>query len=63
MIPASALAALVAPAVLRPEGRVELLSAEVVACLAALAVMWRTRNVLATLAVGLGLVVVLSAVL
>lgn len=63
MIPPAALAALVAPAVLRPEGPIAIISPEVAAAAAAMVVMWRTGNVLATLAVGLGVVVLLGPLL
>ncbi len=53
MIPAAALAALVAPALLRPEGRLDLVSPELLAGLVAMAVAWWTRSILATIAVGL----------
>lgn len=53
MIPAAALAALVAPALLRPEGRLDLVSPELFAGLVALVVATWTRSILATIAVGL----------
>jgi branched-subunit amino acid transport protein len=54
-IPPAALAAIVVPALLRPEGR---FAAGLVAGLVA----WRTRNVAATLVVGMGILMVLDAV-
>ena len=57
LIPAAALAALVAPAVLRPEGELVLLGPRPLAGLLALVVAVMTRNVLATIAVGLAAVV------
>ncbi|MEE8601157.1 AzlD domain-containing protein [Euzebya tangerina] len=64
MIPAAALAALVAPAVLRagPDGALDLLNPRVVAAGVALLVMWKTRHVVLTLTVGLGLLVGLQQV-
>ncbi len=62
MIPAAALAALVAPAVFRAGagGAVDLTNPRIVAAAVALAVMWRTRNVLLTLATGLAVLMVLQ---
>lgn len=60
MIPAAALAALVVPAVLRPEGSVDLVSAESVAAVIAALVALGTRNVVATIAIGLGAVILLG---
>lgn len=61
MIPPAALAALAIPPLLRPDagGALLLISPELVAGVAAGLVAWRTRNLLATIAVGL--VVVLAA--
>jgi branched-subunit amino acid transport protein len=53
MIPAAALAALVAPALLRPDGAIAPFGPEVLAGVVALAVSWWTRNVLLTIVVGL----------
>ncbi len=63
MIPPAALAALVAPAVLRPGGTLELLSPELLAGALALLVAWRTKNLLATIVTGLVAVVVLGQLL
>lgn len=52
-IPPAALAALVLPAVLRPDGQFDLLQARVAAGLLAAMVAWRTRNVALTLVVGM----------
>ncbi|HSJ45666.1 MAG TPA: AzlD domain-containing protein [Euzebyales bacterium] len=52
MIPPAALAALVAPAVLRPDGGLLLWHPRPLAGLVAAAVAWRTRSVVATLLVG-----------
>ncbi len=59
-IPPAALAALVLPAILVRDGRVELLAARPVAGLLAFVVAWRTRNVALTLAVGMVALVVLE---
>ena len=53
LIPAAALAALVAPALLRPEGDLVLFGPRPLAGVIALAVAVATRNVLLTIAVGL----------
>ena len=65
MIPAAALAALVAPAVFRAgqSGTLDLINPRIAAAGVALAVMWRTRQVLATLAAGLGTLVLLQQIL
>lgn len=65
MIPPAALAALVFPAVLRegPGGPLALADPPALAAVAAMAVMWRTRSVLATLAVGMGLLIGLQQIL
>ena len=60
MIPAAALAALTAPALLRPDGGLDLLSPELFAGLIALAVAWWTRSILATIGVGLVAVALLG---
>ncbi len=60
-IPPAALAAIVAPALLRPDGRFDLVQPELAAGLAAGLVAWRTRNVALTLIVGLGGLVLLKA--
>jgi len=54
MIPPAALAALVAPAVLRPDGPLLLWHPRPLAGLLAAAVAWRTRSVVATLLAGGG---------
>ncbi len=58
------LAALVLPAIVRPEGQVDfgLDNLRLFAGLAAGLVAWRTRNVVLTTAVGLGLLWILQAV-
>ena len=60
-IPPAALASLVLPALLRPHGTLDLLSPRLLAGALAAVVAWRTRNVAATLAVGMGVLVLLDA--
>lgn len=65
MIPAAALAALAIPAILRPDGAsesIQLLSPELLAGVLAGAVAAWSRNLLATIAVGLVAVVVLERI-
>jgi branched-subunit amino acid transport protein len=59
-IPPAALAALVAPALLRPEGHLDLVQPRLVAGVIAAAVAWRTGNVVLTLVVGLGALMALD---
>lgn len=63
MIPAAALAALVAPALLRTDGQLVLWGPRPLAGLVALGVAWWTRSVLATIVVGLVSVVGFEGVL
>lgn len=63
MIPAASLAALVTPALFRPEGTFDLLSPELLAGILAVVVAWRTRNLFLTIVVGLVAVVLLGLVL
>lgn len=62
MIPAAALAALAIPPLFRPDGAeaLTLVSPELAAGVLAGLVAWRTRNLLATIAVGLVAVVLLQ---
>ncbi|GGQ92828.1 AzlD domain-containing protein [Deinococcus ruber] len=55
LVPASVLAALIAPDLLVQHGQVNVLSVRLLAGLLAALVAWKTRNVLWTLVVGLGL--------
>lgn len=59
-IPPAALASIVLPALVRPEGDLDLTHPRFIAGIAAGLVAWRTKNVVATLAVGMGLVVLLQ---
>lgn len=59
-IPPAALAAIVAPALLRPDGQLDLLQPRLVAGLAAGLVAWRTRNIALTLTVGMVVVMVVE---
>lgn len=56
-IPPAVLAALVAPAVVQPGGRLSVPSPELVAAIAAALVAWRWKSSLAALAVGMVMVV------
>lgn len=60
-IPPSALAAIVVPAVVRPEGQLDLFQPRSVAGAMAALVAWRTGNVALTLVVGMAIVVGLEA--
>lgn len=61
-IPPAALASLVLPAIVRPDGTgLDLTAPEVPAGLLAALVAWRTRNVALTLVVGLGVLLLFQA--
>jgi branched-subunit amino acid transport protein len=60
-IPPAALASIVLPAFLRPEGSFDLLSPELAAGLVAAAVAWKTRSAALTLVVGMALLMLLEA--
>jgi len=60
-IPPAALSSLVLPALVRPEGRFDLVQPRLLAGVLAGIVAWRTRNVALTLGVGLGLLMGLEA--
>lgn len=59
-IPPAALAAIVAPALLRPDGHLDLLQPTLLAGLVAAGVAWRTRNVGITVVVGIALLAALQ---
>lgn len=63
LVPAAVLAALIAPELLRSSvtGNLDVLNPRLVIGLIAAAVAWKTRNVLWTLVVGLGLLFVVQA--
>lgn len=63
-VPPAVLSAIIAPALLRPAGPLDLSLGNVrlLAGLAATLVAWRTRNVLLTIAVGMGLMWLLGVI-
>ena len=61
-IPPAALAAIVLPALIRPEGTIDLLQPRLAAGLFAGLVAWKSRNVLLTLVLGIGGLMVLEAI-
>lgn len=61
-IPPAALASLVVPALVRPDGELDLTHPRFLAGIVATMVAWRTRNVAATLVVGMGLVLLLQEI-
>lgn len=63
MIPAAALAALTAPALLRPDGQWDLLGPTAIAGLAAAVVAFRFRSILASLVVGFAILIGLQQLL
>jgi branched-subunit amino acid transport protein len=60
-IPPAALASIVAPALLRPEGSLDLTQPRLVAGVAAALVAWRTRNVAMTLVAGMAVLMLVDA--
>lgn len=60
-IPPAALAAIVVPALLSPEGQLDLWQPRFLAGVVAALVAWKTRNIALTLAVGLGIVMLIEA--
>ncbi len=60
-IPPAALAAIVVPALVRPEGTLDLWQPRLLAGVVAAAVAWRTRNIALTLVAGIGLVMLVEA--
>jgi branched-subunit amino acid transport protein len=61
-IPPAALAALVLPALVRPDGHIDLLQARFAAGVLAALVAWRTRSAVLTLVVGMGALLLIQAV-
>lgn len=61
-IPPAALASIVLPALVRPEGQLDLTHPRFIAGAIAGIVAWRTNSVAATLVIGMGLVVLLQNV-
>jgi branched-subunit amino acid transport protein len=61
-IPPAALAAIVVPAFLRPEGELDLWQPRLLAGVIAALIAWRTRNIALTLAIGIGVVMVVEAI-
>jgi branched-subunit amino acid transport protein len=61
-IPPAALASIVLPALVRPDGELDLTHPRFIAGIIAALVAWRTNNVVATLVVGMGVVVFLQNV-
>jgi branched-subunit amino acid transport protein len=59
-IPPAALAALVLPALLRPEGQLDLWQPHLAAGALAALVSWRTRSIVATLVIGLATLALLQ---
>lgn len=60
-IPPAALAAIVVPALIRPEGQLDLVQPRLLAGIVAALVAWRTRNVGLTLVVGMAIVLAVEA--
>lgn len=59
-IPPAVLAALVVPALVRPEGSFDVWQPELLAGAVAAVVSWRTRNIALTLVVGMGLLLAIE---
>lgn len=60
-IPPAALASIVLPALVRPEGTFDVMQPRLLAGVVAALVAWRTRNIALTLVVGLGIVMLVDA--
>lgn len=60
-IPPAALAAIVIPALMRPEGHLDLWQPRFLAGVVAALVAWKTRNIALTLVVGIGIVMMIDA--
>jgi branched-subunit amino acid transport protein len=61
-IPPAALASIVLPALVRPEGSLDVLQPRLFVGLIAGFVAWRTRNIVLTLTIGIGLLALIEAV-
>ncbi|MDQ6696848.1 MAG: AzlD domain-containing protein [Actinomycetota bacterium] len=61
-IPPAALASLVVPALLRPQGHVDLFQGRLWAGALAAFVAWRTRNIAITLIVGMGVLIIIDQI-
>lgn len=61
-IPPAALASIVLPALVRPEGSLDVLQPRLYVGLIAAVVAWRTRNVVLTLSVGIGILALVEAI-
>ena len=59
-IPPAALAAIVVPALLRPEGQLDVWQPRFLAGVVAALVAWKTRNIALTLIVGIGIVMLID---
>jgi branched-subunit amino acid transport protein len=60
-IPPAALASIVLPALLRPEGSIDVMQPRLLAGTLAAVAAWRTRNIALTLLVGMGVVMLVDA--
>ena len=60
-IPPAALASIVVPALLRPEGSLDLWQSRFLAGMVAGLVAWKTKNIALTLVVGIGIVMLIDA--
>ena len=60
-IPPAALASIVVPDLLRPEGHLDLFQPRLLAGVIAALVAWRTRNIALTLVVGMAIVMAINA--
>lgn len=60
-IPPAALASIVLPELLRPEGSLDIVQPRLLAGVVAGLVAWRTRNIALTLAAGMGIVMLIDA--
>ena len=60
-IPPAALAAIVLPAFIRPEGQLDLMQPRFIAGAAAALVAWKSRNIALTLLVGMAVLMIIEA--